>query len=118
MFQKAVILISTFYLLFFASIKAQNNDCNALLELTDTVYIAKNISGFGQKQEFKGNDINDKYGFEEEANSIWYLIKMPAKGKFTFDIIAQDENDDWDFLLYEHLNLFCKRIDSNKITPI
>lgn len=89
-----------------------------MLELTDTVYIAKNISGFGQKQEFKGNDINDKYGFEEEANSIWYLIKMPAKGKFTFDIIAQDENDDWDFLLYEHLNLFCKRIDSNKITPI
>lgn len=118
MFQKAVILVSTFYLLFFASFQAQNNDCNALLELTDTVYIAKNINGFGQKQEFKGNDINDKYGFEEEANSIWYLIKMPAKGKFTFDIIAQDENDDWDFLLYEHLNLFCKRIDSNKITPI
>lgn len=99
-------------------LKAQHADCNNLLELQDTVYIAKNISGFGQKQEFKDNDINDKYGFEEEANSIWYLIKMPAKGKFTFDIIAQDENDDWDFLLYEHLNLFCKRIDSNKITPI
>ncbi len=118
MFQKAVILLSTFYFVFFAFIQAQNNDCNSLLELTDTIYIAKNITGFGQKQEFKGNDINDKYGFEEEANSIWYLIKMPAKGKFTFDIIAQDENDDWDFLLYEHLNLFCKRIDSNKITPI
>lgn len=117
MFQKTVILLFTFYFSL-STLSAQNNDCNTLLKLTDTVYIAKNISGFGQKQEFKGNDINSKYGFEEEANSIWYLIKMPAKGKFTFDIIAQNENDDWDFLLYEHLNLFCKRIDSNKITPI
>ncbi|MCB9360520.1 MAG: OmpA family protein [Flavobacteriales bacterium] len=97
---------------------AQHADCNNLLELKDTIYIAKNIKGFGLKKEFSGNDLENKLGFEEEANSIWYLIKIPADGKFTFEIIAQDNDDDWDFLLYEHLNLFCKRIDSNKITPI
>jgi outer membrane protein OmpA-like peptidoglycan-associated protein len=112
-----VILIFQFSIFNF-QLNAQHADCNNLLELKDTVYITKNITGFGLKKEFSGNDLENKLGFEEEANSIWYLIKIPADGKFTFEIIAQDNDDDWDFLLYEHLNLFCKRIDSNKITPI
>ena len=118
MFQQISILISIFFFLLSTPVKSQNADCNNLLELKDTVYIAKNITGFGLKKEFSGNDLENKLGFEEEVNSIWYLIKIPANGKFTFDIIAQNNDDDWDFLLYEHLNLFCKRIDSNKIKPI
>lgn len=112
------LLLSTLTFLLSTQVKGQHADCNNLLELKDTVYIAKNIKGFGLKKEFSGNDLENKLGFEEEVNSIWYLIKMPANGKFTFEIIAQDKDDDWDFLLYEHKNLFCKRIDSNKIKPI
>ncbi len=96
----------------------QNGDCNKLLALSDTIYVAKNVNGYGNKREFSGNDLQDKLGFEQEENSVWYLIKAPSTGKFTFEIIAKNENDDWDFLLYEHKNLFCKRIDSNKIKPI
>lgn len=118
MFQQIGIIISILSFLLSIQVKSQNADCNNLLELKDTIYIAKNITGFGLKKEFSGNDLENKLGFEEEANSIWYLIKIPADGKFTFEIIAQDKDDDWDFLLYEHLNLFCKRIDSNKIIPI
>jgi outer membrane protein OmpA-like peptidoglycan-associated protein len=118
MFQQIGIIISTLFFLLSTQVKSQNADCNNLLELQDTVYIAKNVNGFGNKKEFSGNDLENKLGFEEEVNSIWYLIKIPANGNFTFEIFAQNNDDDWDFLLYEHKNLFCKRIDSNKITPI
>lgn len=99
-------------------LKAQNNDCTKLLVLTDTIYQAKNITGFGEKLEFKNNFNDNVSTFPKESNSIWYLIKSPSTGKFTFDILSDNSNDDWDFLLYEHKNLFCKRIDSNRIKPI
>lgn len=99
-------------------IKAQYADCTKLLELTDTFYHAKKINGFGEKMEFKNNFNDNLSTFPQETNSIWYLIKSPSTGKFTFDILSDNSNDDWDFLLYEHKNLFCKRIDSNKIKPI
>ncbi|MCB9174886.1 MAG: OmpA family protein [Flavobacteriales bacterium] len=97
---------------------AQNADCDKLLKLTDTIYQAKNISGFGQKLEFKNNFNDDISSFPEEANSIWYLFKVPATGNFTFDIVSNNELDDWDFLLFEHKSQFCRRIDSNRIKPI
>jgi outer membrane protein OmpA-like peptidoglycan-associated protein len=99
-------------------LKAQHADCSKLLVLTDTIYRAKNISGFGEKMEFKNNFNDELSTFPQETNSIWYLINSPSTGKFTFDILSDNSNDDWDFLLYEHKNLFCKRIDSNKIKPI
>lgn len=109
-----IFLVSIFSL----KMLAQNADCDKLLRLTDTIYQAKNISGFGQKLEFKNNFNDDVSSFPEEANSIWYLIKSPSTGSFTFDIVSSNELDDWDFLLYEHKSQFCRRIDSNKIKPI
>lgn len=97
---------------------SQNADCDDLLELTDTIYHAKKVTGFGDRLEFSGNELDNKRVFEEEKNSIWYLIKIPADGIFTFDIIADNPKDDWDFMLYRHKNLFCKRIDSNRINPL
>jgi len=97
---------------------SQNADCDNLLELEDTIYYAEDISGFGDRLEFSGNDLENKRIFQEEKNSIWYLIKIPATGVFTFDIIAENKNDDWDFMLYRYKNLFCKRIDSNRINPL
>ncbi|MBV6484925.1 MAG: hypothetical protein KFKLKKLM_01463 [Flavobacteriales bacterium] len=118
--KNAFYIIVFFVLLIFnlSGLKAQNSDCTKLLKLTDTVYYAKNISGFGDKIEFKNNFNDNLSTFPLETNSIWYFIKSPSTGKFTFDIVSENSNDDWDFLLYEHKNLFCKRIDSNKIKPI
>lgn len=97
---------------------AQNSDCDQLKMITDTFHYAKNVSGYGNKKEFSGNSLDSKLTFEEERNSIWYLLKMPAAGIFTFDIIAEHKNDDWDFLLYERKTMFCKRIEDGKIKPI
>lgn len=97
---------------------SQNADCDKLLRLTDTIYRAKNIIGFGDNLEFKNNFNDDVSSFPDETNSIWYLIKVPTSGNFTFDVVSNNELDDWDFLLYEYKTQFCRRIDSNKIKPI
>lgn len=108
-----------FFLLFTSNgLKAQHADCDKLLRLTDTIYEAKNISGFGNKMDFKNNFNDSVSSFPQETNSIWYLIQVPNSGSFTFDIISNSDLDDWDFLLYEHKSQFCRRIDSNKIKPI
>ncbi len=111
-------IIFTLLLFNWSFVFAQNADCDKLLKLTDTIYQAKNISGFGQKIEFKNNFNDDISSFPEESNSIWYLFQVPATGNFTFDIISNNESDDWDFLLFEHKSQFCRRIDSNRIKPI
>lgn len=111
-------ILFTLLLFSWSFVFAQNADCDKLLKLIDTIYQAKNISGFGQKVEFKNNFNDDVSSFPEEANSIWYLFKVPATGNFTFDIVSNNELDDWDFLLFEYKNQFCRRIDSNRIKPI
>jgi outer membrane protein OmpA-like peptidoglycan-associated protein len=89
-----------------------------LLKLTDTIYNSPAITGFGNVKEFEGNALENKKVFEEEANSIWYLITVPDSGIFTFDIKTTDKNDDWDFMLYEYKTKFCERIAANAIEPI
>jgi outer membrane protein OmpA-like peptidoglycan-associated protein len=97
---------------------AQHADCDNMLILKDTIYQAQSILGFGSTKEFEGNELEDIKTFEEEKNSIWYFITAPAEGVFTFDIISENESDDWDFLLYEYKRKFCKRIEDKKIVPI
>ena len=118
MLYKAVILLSTFYFLLSTEVEGQNADCASLLELNEKVYNSKPITGFGEVKEFDGYSLENKKYFEEEANSIWYLITMPDSGVFTFDIKTHNKEDDWDFLLFEYKTAFCKRITDNKIEPI
>jgi len=88
-----------------------------MLVLKDSIYKAKNISGFGDKIEFSSK-INNPKTFETEKNSIWFLITLPDSGIFTFDIISDNPKSDWDFLMFNYKNIFCKRIDAHKIEPI
>ena len=69
-------------------------------------------------REFDGYELENKRFFEKESNSIWYLITMPADGLLMFDIKASGPNDDWDFILFEHKSMFCKRIADKKIAPV
>ncbi len=112
-------IIGVLLLLFFSGFaKAQHGDCNSMLPIKESIYHSEPISGYGDKKEFEGNDLENKKIFEEEKNSIWYLISMPADGAFTFDIETQNQLDDWDFLLFEYKKMFCKRIDAKKVEPI
>ena len=97
---------------------SQHADCDKMLHLTDTIYRANNVSGYGNTLELSGNYTKDKYSFEKEQNTIWYLINIPDSGEFTFDIKTQDKKDDWDFILYPHEKNFCRQIADKKTTAI
>lgn len=112
------IVIFVLFFCFLNNSQAQHADCSKMLHLTDTFYEAKNISGYGETLEFESNDLYDSLNFEIEKNTIWYLISIPYDGELSFDIKSLDEGNDWDFLLFEHKNLFCKRINVKKIAPI
>ncbi len=104
--------------IFNTTLKAQNSDCTDLLVLEDTIYHSSVISGFGTTKEFDGNNLEEKKLFEEESNSIWYLVGIEANGFFTFDIVTEDESDDWDFLLYRNEKMFCKKLADKVVEPI
>ncbi len=106
-----LILNSTFLI-------GQHADCSNMLIMKDTIHHSKAISGYGEKKEFDGNELENKVKFEKEKNSMWYFIKVPTDGVFTFDIITENKSDDWDFLLFEYKKNLCKEIGTNKIAPI
>lgn len=97
---------------------AQHADCSTMITLEDTVYKAKNITGYGKVREFKGYSSENIKFFEEEKNTIWYKIKSPVDGQLTFDILPDNHQDDWDFIVFEHKKMFCKRINAQAIEPI
>ena len=118
MIQKSIITLLTFLFLLLTEVIGQNADCSNALLLEDTIYHSPAITGFGNVKEFDGNHLEDKKLFEEEANSIWYVIDVKADGVFTFDIITENENDDWDFLLYQNQPMICKKLKEKTIKPI
>ncbi len=97
---------------------SQNADCDNMKVLKDSVYLARNMTGYGNKLEFSTNNADNSKIFEKETNSRWYLLTMPDSGVFTFDIKTLNKSNDWDFILYRYKNMFCKRIAANKISPI
>lgn len=116
--QHLKILVALFLILNSLFLISQNADCSQMLILNDTIYHTEAISGFGNKKEFVGNELENNKAFEEEENSIWYFITAPVNGVFTFDIITEDKNDDWDFILYKYTKGFCKNLQGNKALPI
>ena len=116
---KIVLIILIFpFSIFHFPLFGQHADCDKMVILKDTFFHANNIAGFGEEAEFSDNSLEDKKVFENEKNSIWYLITMPDSGEFTFDIITNNPKADWDFLLYPHKKMFCERIVEDKIPPI
>ena len=113
------ILIFVFsFLSVLSNAQTKHADCSNPIVLKDTIYNSPVISGYGEVREFDGYELENKRFFEKESNSIWYLITMPADGLLMFDIKASGPNDDWDFILFEHKSMFCKRIADKKIAPV
>lgn len=73
---------------------------------------------FGEIQEFNA-DKNSEASFCKEHNSAWYLLTVDFDGEFTFEIIATDSSNDYDFLLYRYTDtFFCNSLLNKTITPI
>lgn len=57
--------------------------------------------------------------FEQEHNTIWYIVEIPYDGKFLIDITPKGFSDDYDFIVYKYTDkYFCNRIERNRVKPI
>ncbi|MES2591840.1 MAG: OmpA family protein [Bacteroidota bacterium] len=75
--------------------------------------------GFGTIQEIKSKNKKDKFSFEEEHNTAWYLLNIKFEGDFVFEIIPQDTTNDYDFLLYKYTDTsFCEKLLRKEQKPI
>lgn len=111
-------LVILFFSVFSFQLQAQNADCDKMFILKDTIYHTEAISGFGAKKEFQDNDLENSKAFEKEKNSIWYFFVAKEDAVLTFDIIAQNKQDDWDFIMYEYSKGFCKKVANNELVAL
>ena len=98
----------------------QGSDCMGALLLNDTivgpVYSPK---GFGKKLEISNYDLGDPYFIEREHNTVWYKFIVPYDAIFTFDLIPNRKDDDFDFLLFQYDGPnFCRDIADGTKIPI
>lgn len=95
-------------------------DCIGAWLITDTVMgPVLSPQGFGNKIDVQGNELGDLYWFEREHNTVWYKIKVPYKTTLEFDIIPLNENDDFDFLLFEYTGpAFCDKMKKKEVLPV
>lgn len=81
--------------------------CN--LSITQTV----SYQGFGQSDDLIGiNSCLDN----NENNSVWYKLEIATSGILSFTITAANNNDDYDFALYNFSTLTCQDLHNGNIT--
>ncbi|HQW07402.1 MAG TPA: OmpA family protein [Flavobacteriales bacterium] len=97
-----------------------NGDCTGALFITDSIYRTDQaVRGFGNKLEIKENPSEDLQWFEREHHTIWYKFRVPVKCNLTFDIVPNDKNDDFDFIIFEGaIPGICDKIASKQVIPV
>jgi len=94
------------------------SDCAGALLINDTV-VGPVFSppGFGNNLEIYGYELGDPIFIQREHNTVWYKFRAPYDAVFTFDLIPELKDDDFDFLLFRYDGPnFCRDIaDGTKI---
>ena len=96
------------------------SDCIGAVEIHDTiigpVYSPK---GHGKKLEIQGYELGDPYFIEREHNTVWYKFRVPYDAIFTFDLIPNHQEDDFDFLVFQYDGPnFCQDISDGVKIPV
>lgn len=96
------------------------SDCLGALMLNDTVVgPVFSPEGFGNKLEISGYELGDPYFIEREHNTVWYRFIVPYDAIFTFDLIPNIKEDDFDFLLFQYDGPnFCRDIAEGTKIPV
>ncbi|MDP4266027.1 MAG: OmpA family protein [Bacteroidota bacterium] len=104
----------------FAQNNIKNSDCKNAIEITDSVYEARNISpsGYGDILEFSGNDLYNPMFFQREHNSAWYKFTAKQDSYLTLDIVPVDSKNDYDFLLFRNTEGVCNKIIKKQTKPV
>lgn len=96
------------------------SDCNGALMINDTVVgPVFSPKGYGKKLEISGFELGDPIYIEREHNSVWYRFRAPYDAVFTFDLIPELAEDDFDFLLFQYDGPnFCADVADGTKIPI
>jgi len=75
--------------------------------------------GPGLKNEISHSKNKSQFVFEKEHHSAWYKLLILTNGTLIFDIIPNQLNDDYDFVMFKAgKNNFCDSLRNNKIKPL
>jgi outer membrane protein OmpA-like peptidoglycan-associated protein len=94
------------------------SDCAGALLINDTVVgPVYSPPGFGNEVEIYGYELGDPIFIQREHNTVWYKFRAPYDAVFTFDLIPELKDDDFDFLLFRYDGPnFCRDVaDGTKI---
>lgn len=98
-----------------------NADCVGALEIKDSLYgPTVPPEGFGKSLDIETNTIKDPYLFEKEHNTLWYRFEALYTAELSFDVLAVDSMDDFDFVLFKENGVknLCDKIKKNEAKPI
>jgi len=101
-------------------LKIENGDSDNAILIQDTIFGPTTAPvNHGYLIEFSGNAKTDSLFIEQEHHSVWYKFYAKYSGELTFDIIPQNLNDDYDFMLFKfNDSSFFRKIISKEIKPI
>ncbi len=86
---------------------APEQDCNSAIAVCQSSFVQpSSYSGFGTVQEVP---VTSCLG-SQEKNSVWYIFTVQTSGTLEFTIDPNDNNDDYDFALYNITNRNCSDI--------
>jgi len=75
--------------------------------------------GPGLKNEISHSKNKSQFVFEREHHSAWYKLLILTNGTLVFDIIPNQLNDDYDFVIFKSGDgNFCDSLKNNKIKPL
>lgn len=97
-----------------------NADSDGAVLISDSIFgPTPRFVSFGNVLEIKDNPRDDKRYFEREHNVTWFKFRPPWDGDLTMDIIPENTDDDFDFLLFRAaLPGFSKKIMSKEHGPV
>lgn len=98
-------------------------DCNVAREivLVGNKKVGMTIPppGPGTKNEISHAKNKSQFVFEKEHHSAWYKLNINTHGTLVFDIIPNQLNDDYDFVIFKAgSGNFCDSLSNYKIKPL
>jgi len=103
--------------LFVSQVNAQiptTQDCMGAIAVCDYIYIEETTaSGTGNYYEIPSNQACPNHCMDGEKNSRWYIWTVVESGNLRFEIIPQDQTDDYDWSVFNLTDYSCDAIWSN-----
>lgn len=91
-------------------------DCFTAINVCTSNYSQNSAnSGFGSVLDIAPNATCIDNG---EANSSWFLFRVVNSGSFTFEIVPNNVNDDYDFVLFDLTGDSCTSIADGSLSSI